>query len=83
MSNNLSGRETIEVVRQIYNLLLMLTKSQSLAGIILTDDTYTQVKREFGDAAIPYSPGEIDLDPGMEYSFVVDGLLVLRGTQLQ
>lgn len=83
MVNKLSGRETIDLVRQVYSLLLLLTKSEALAGIVLTEDTYTLVKREFGDAAIPYRPAELDLDPSMEHSFVIDGLLIMRGTQLQ
>lgn len=83
MANGLSGRETIELVRQVYNLLKLLTEQEALAGIILTDDTYIQVRREFADAAVPYRPAELDIDPAREHSFVVDGLLILRGTQLQ
>ncbi len=83
MAAELSGAETIQLVQQIYNLLLLLTKSKALAGIVLTDDTFELVKREFADAAVPYKPAELDLDPMMENTFVVAGLLVMKGTQLQ
>lgn len=83
MHLELSGEETIQLVHQIYNLLLILTKKQALAGIVLTPDTFDLVKREFGSAAIPYRPAELDLDPLMENTFVVDGLLIMKGTQLQ
>lgn len=80
--SDLSGRETVEIVRQIYSLLSLLTSEGALAGIILTDGSYTQVKRLFGEAAMPYRPSDLSLDPTMEHSFVIDGLLILRGTQL-
>lgn len=83
MSSNLTGAETIQLTQQIYNLLLLLTKEKALAGIVLTPGTFEQVKNEFSDAAIPYKSAELDLDPMMENTFVVDGLLVMKGTQLQ
>lgn len=81
--SELSGSETIQLVQQIYNLLLLLTKSKALAGIVLTTDTFELVKNEFGNAAIPYKPSNLDFDPLMENTFVVDGLLIMKGTQLQ
>jgi len=80
---SLSPTEKIQIVQQIYSMLKLLTEDDALAGIILKDTTYDQFKRYLGPACIPYSPAEITLDPNMEHSFVVDGMLVLRGTRLQ
>jgi hypothetical protein len=79
----LNPKEKIECIRQIYSLFKLLHDEESLAGIVLTSGTYEQFKRELGDASIPYSIGDATLDPGMEHSFVVNGLLVMRGTQLR
>jgi len=78
----LSPTEKIEAIRQVYSILKLLCDTESLAGIILTDETYEQVKQIFGDAKFPYRPAEVDLDPAMEHSFVVNELLILRGTRL-
>ena len=83
MTSHLSGAETIRLVQEIYNLLKLLTKAEALAGIVLTSDTFELVKNEFGNAAVPYKPAQLDLDPQMNDTFVVDGLLVMKGTQLQ
>lgn len=79
----LSPTEKIEAIRQVYSILKLLCDTDSLAGVILTSDTYDEVKKVFGEAAIPFSSAELELDPGMEHSFVVSGLLILRGTKLQ
>lgn len=81
--SDLSPRETIQIVQQIYTLLKLLTDRASLAGIVLETSSFDQIKREFGDAKIPYRPAELDLDPGMNDTFVVDGLLIMRGSKLQ
>jgi hypothetical protein len=83
MADQLSPREKIEIVRQVYSMLKLLCDADALAGIVLTHDTYEQFKRELGDAAMPYKPSELDLDPGMENSFVAAGVLILKGTKLQ
>lgn len=79
----LSPTEKIEAIRQVYSILKLLCDTDSLAGVILTSDTYDEVKKVFGEAAIPFSSVELELDPAMEHSFVVSGLLILRGTKLQ
>ena len=69
-------------IRVIYSILKDLTQQDALAGIILTHDSYDLVRDMFGTEAQPYNPGFI-ADPRMEQVFVVDGLLVMRGTKLQ
>lgn len=83
INRNITPSETIAIVRDIYNKLKLLTELDALAGIVLTDESYDDVKAEFGRAAIPYSTSNIALDPLMEHTFVVDGLLIMRGTKLQ
>jgi hypothetical protein len=79
-----SGPEVVENIRLLMMVLKELTdEPNALAGVILTGFAYDKVKTLFGANAISYRPGELDLDPEMEHSFVVDGLLILRGTQLQ
>jgi hypothetical protein len=51
--------------------------------VVLTEDAYNLTRRLFGEVAIPFRPAELDLDPAMENSFVVDGMLILKGTKLQ
>lgn len=81
---SLSPQEIIQMTQQVYSLLLVLTKEEALAGIVLTDTSFDHVKNLFGDAKVPYVPAPgLDLDPEMRDTFVVDGLLVMRGTQLQ
>lgn len=79
----LSPREKIDLIAQVYTLLRMLHEDGALAGVILTNQSYDELKSLFGDAKISYRPAELDLDPDMKDTFVVDGLLILRGTQLQ
>jgi len=79
----LTPREKIDLIAQVFTLLKLLQSDGALAGVILTNDSYDPIKQLFGDAKIPYRPAELDLDPQMNDTFVVDGLLILRGTQLQ
>lgn len=81
MSNKLTGPEAIELIRVVHNSLKLLTESESLAGVILTNDTFDQVREAFGPSARPYNPtGNLVADPRMQDVFVVDGMLILRGT---
>jgi hypothetical protein len=82
MSKTLSPTEKIEALRIVTTFLNQLTSEGSLAGIILTDQAFDQFKAVLSAHAKPYFPAEISIDPGMQHTFVVDGLLVLRGTQL-
>lgn len=70
----------IEIIRQVYSLLALLQNNGGLAGVIFTDDSYFQLRKELGLHVAPFSPAEITVDPAMEHSFVVNGLLFLRGT---
>ena len=79
----ISPSEQIQMIQQIFSLLKLLHGDASLAGIILTNQSYDHIKNLFGDAKVPFRPSEVELDPFMNDSFVVDGLLILRGTQLQ
>lgn len=79
----LTAGEKIDLTRAIVTALNQLTEDGALAGIILTTRSFDQFKQELGFNAHPYRPAEIDIDPNMEHSFVVDKLLILRGTQLQ
>lgn len=80
--SSLSPNEKIQMVRQIYSLLNVLTQDGALAGVVLTTSSYDQFKKELGAASIPFSSSGVALDLAMEHSFVVDGLLIMRGTQL-
>lgn len=80
---SMSPQEIVQMTQQVYSLLKLMTDDGALAGVILTNQSYDHVKRLFGDAKIPYKVGDITLDPGMNDCFVVDNLLILRGTQLQ
>jgi hypothetical protein len=80
---SLSPREKIQLVRQVYSLLNVLTKEGGLAGIVLTSESYDQFKKELGHASIPFTSSGVALDLAMEHTFVVDGLLIMRGTQLE
>lgn len=82
MSDKLNAQEIVAAVQVLHNTLKMLTESNSLAAIVLTDDSYDQVRRFFGFAAKPYDPtGRLIADPQMEHVFVVDGMLIMRGTK--
>lgn len=84
MSNSLSPTEQIDLIKQVFTLLKILTIEDALAGIVLTDTSFDQIKRLAGDAAIKHVPAPgLDFDPFMRDTFVVDGLLVMRGTKLQ
>lgn len=77
----ISPSEKIELLRVAYNALKMLTDEGSLAGVILTESSYDNVKACFGPDAKPFSSAGIILDTSMENTFVVDGMLFLKGTQ--
>lgn len=79
----MNKREKLELLHAAFNALKLLTNEDALAGIILTDSSYDDIKRLFGDQAQPYKPAGLDWDWKMENTFVVDGLLVLRGTKIQ
>lgn len=79
--DGLTAVERINVIKQVFSFLSMLYgPEEGLAGVILTDSAFDAMKKEFGSAAIPYAPAEINIDPSMEHSFHVNGLLFLRGT---
>jgi lactam utilization protein B len=81
MSDKLNAQEVVEAIRVVHNTLKLLTESESLAGVILTNDTYDQVRRLFGFDARPYNPtGKFVGDPQMDHVFVVGGMLIMRGT---
>lgn len=82
--NSLTPDEQLQMIQQVFTLLRVLTNEGALAGIVLTNSSFDEIKRRLGDAKIPYVPAPgLDVDPFMNDTFVVDGLLVMRGTQLQ
>lgn len=81
MNKKLTGPEIIELLRVAHNALKMIHGADSLAGVILTNESFDQVRRTFGPDARPYNPtGVLAADPAMQDVFVVDGMLILRGT---
>ena len=81
---SLAPSEKIKAVMQIYSLLKLLTDEEALAGIVLTDTAFDEFKLNLGFASVPYYPApDVTLDPNMEHTFVVDGLLIMRGTQME
>jgi len=80
MTDRLHPSEIVEGIRLVMSTLSMMTSEGALAAVILTNQAYDEVKTIFRNNAVSYRPGEIDLDPGMDHSFVVDGLIFLRGT---
>ena len=80
---SLSPKDKIELVKQVYSLLRILHDEEALAGIVLTSGSFNEFRALLGEACIPYQPAELVIDPQMETTFVVDGLLIMRGTQLQ
>lgn len=83
MNKKLSDKEKIELVSLIFSQLNLLFDEEALAGIVLTSGTFDGFRRLLGEAAIPYQPAELVIDPDMQNTFVVNGLLIMRGTQLQ
>ena len=53
-----------------------------VAGLIFTNETFDAMKRFFGAEARPFVTSGINSDPSMEHSFVVDGMLMLKGTPI-
>lgn len=83
-SDDLTGAEIRQLVGVIYNTLKLLTDEKALAGIVLTNKGFDKMKEHFGPEAKPYNPsGILEADPLMKDVFVVDGLLIMRGTMLQ
>lgn len=82
MTKKLSPKEVTELLQIIVTTFRMLAeaKDSPVAGVIFTDDTYESVKRFFGLEAKPLRLHSIESDPQMEHSFVVHGMLCLRGT---
>lgn len=82
MNKKLSPQDKVEAIRLVMTVLNQLVADGALAGIVLTDSSYEQFKTLLRNHSASLRVAEIDLDPNMEYSFVVDGLLIMRGTQL-
>lgn len=83
-SPKLTTPEIVDATKVLYNTLKLLTDSDALAAIVLTYDSYEPVRNLFGaHQCKPYEPTGISLDPRMENAFVLDGMLILRGTNLQ
>jgi hypothetical protein len=80
---SLSPNEQVQMVRQIFSLMKILTDEEALAGLILTNSSFDGFKQILRSQAVEYKPSGLDFDPHMENSFVVDGMLILRGTQIQ
>ncbi len=83
MQNKLSPSEIVELTRVVYNTLKLLTNGEALAGIVITAKYYDQVRDLFGPSARPYAAAGLELDLSMSHAFVVDGLLIMCGTQLE
>lgn len=76
-----SGPETIEAIRLLFTAFNEIGGSSTLAGVILTDSSYEKVRTTFGPSAKPYEVSGVSIDLAMEHSFIVDDLLILRGTR--
>jgi hypothetical protein len=79
----LNAPDKVERIRLIMMLLKELTEEDALAGVVLTDSSFDQVRDLFGSSAKAYDPGGFIADPMLNNVFVVDGLLFMRGTKLQ
>jgi hypothetical protein len=79
-NSELSGEEVVTLVQTIFNALKLLVNKNALAGMILAYDAYDEVRDTFGHEAKPYEVDGVILDPMRHNSFVVDGMLFLRGT---
>jgi len=82
MDKPLSPQDQVDAIRMLMTIFNQLVSDGALAGIVLTDTAYDNFKRILSQHSVPFRVAEIDLDPRMEHSFVVDGLLIMRGTQL-
>lgn len=70
-----------ELVQIVYTALKRLTDEDALAGIIISDSAYSKVRKLFSDKAQEFRPSGLSIDRNMEQAFVVDGLVILRGTK--
>jgi hypothetical protein len=75
--------EQVVRLRLVMMVLQELTDENALAGVVLTDAAFDKIKELFGPSARAYNPGGFVADPMLNDVFVVDGLLFMRGTQLQ
>lgn len=82
VSKKLRPNEVVEAIQVLTTTIRLLHEEAGLAAIILTHDAFDTLRRHFGPMCERYEPGVI-VDPGMENGFVVKGLIILRGTQLQ
>lgn len=71
-----------EAIRAIFNIFKFLTDEDALAAIIVTDSSYPKLRKLFGERCERFDPGGLALDTQMDNGFVIDGLIVLRGTKL-
>ena len=79
----LTPNEIAEALRVVYTTLKLLTDEEALAGIVLTESSFDGVRDLFGFEAQPHKVGTFIADPNMSSVFVVNRLLVMRGTQIQ
>jgi hypothetical protein len=84
MNKNLTAQEVTTLLRTIMTSFRLLAESKTtpVAGIIFENSYFDAIKRMMGPDARPYIASGIDSDPQMENSFVVDGILMLRGTPI-
>lgn len=75
--------DVVDGLKIVMNILKGICEEDAIAGIILTEDTYGQVLRLFGPSAHAFKPSNLEWDSGMEMSFVVDGVLFLKGNKPQ
>lgn len=73
--------EIVTLMQTIQTALGMLGQKNAVAGIILAHDNYDGVKALFKHEAKPYEVQGAILDPRMHNTFVVAGMLLLRGTK--
>lgn len=79
----LTPAEITMSMRLIHTTLRLLTDEEALAGIVLTDSSFDKVRDLFGFEAQPHKVGTFIADPQMSSVFVVNNLLVMRGTKVQ
>lgn len=77
----MKANDIAELVQIAYTALKRLTDEDALAGVIITDSAYLKVRKLFSDKAEEFRPSGLSIDRNMEQGFVVDGLVILRGTK--
>lgn len=78
---DLAPNEIRTLIQQTFTTLKLLTSEDALAGVILTSSGYDKLQALLREHSVPYSPSGITVDPLMHNTFVVDGMLILRGTE--